>query len=98
MINLQLPSASALRVLCLGAHSDDIEIGCGGTILSLLERHPSVAVRWIVFSASEPRAHEARQSADAFLAKALEKQVSVLHYRDGFFPFQGEQIKEEFEA
>jgi LmbE family N-acetylglucosaminyl deacetylase len=85
-------------VLCLGAHSDDIEIGCGGAVLTLLDRYEQVAVRWVVFSASEERAREARRSADAFLARAGERDVVVKGYRDGFFPFQGAQIKEDFEA
>jgi LmbE family N-acetylglucosaminyl deacetylase len=91
------PARSAYRVLCLGAHSDDIEIGCGGTILTLLERLENVCVGWIVFSASAERAREARTSANAFLEQAREKQVSVRSYRDGFFPFVGAQIKDEFE-
>ena len=72
MLNLGLgkPAGSAYRVLCLGAHSDDIEIGCGGTVLALLERHDNVVVRWIVFSSNEERAGEARASADAFLEHA----------------------------
>ncbi len=99
MLNLRLckPADSTYRLLCLGAHSDDIEIGCGGTILALLERYESVSVRWVVFSSNEVRAREARQSAAAFLARAQERQVTVKSYRDGFFPFQGAQIKDDFE-
>ena len=100
MLNLVLarPMDNAYRVLCLGAHSDDIEIGCGGTILTLLERYDNVIVRWMVFSASSRRAREAHESADAFLARAREKEVAVRDYRDGFFPFLGTRIKEEFET
>jgi LmbE family N-acetylglucosaminyl deacetylase len=100
MLNLSLcrPAGAVLRVLCLGAHSDDIEIGCGGTVLSLLERCDNAVVRWVVFSASEVRAREARDSAAAFLAQAREKEVVVKSYRDGFFPFLGAQIKDDFEA
>jgi LmbE family N-acetylglucosaminyl deacetylase len=100
MFNLTLspPAGQRFRILCLGAHSDDIEIGCGGTVLDLLERHPNATVRWVVFSSSEERAREARESADAFLARAGQKQVVVKSYRDGFFPFQGAQIKDDFEA
>jgi LmbE family N-acetylglucosaminyl deacetylase len=99
MFNLSLgkPSA-ALRLLCLGAHSDDIEIGCGGTILRLLERYADVSVRWVVFSANDVREREARACADAFLARAREKHVEVKRYRDGFFPFLGAQVKDDFEA
>ena len=97
-VSFDKPGNSLLRVLCLGAHSDDIEIGCGGTILVLLERHDNVVFRWIVFSSNEERAGEARASADAFLEHAREKHVVVKNYRDGFFPFLGGQIKDEFEA
>ena len=100
MLNLGLgkPAGSVYRVLCLGAHSDDIEIGCGGTILALLEHHDNVVVRWIVFSSNEERAGEARASANAFLEHAREKHVVVRNYRDGFFPLLGGQIKDEFET
>jgi LmbE family N-acetylglucosaminyl deacetylase len=99
MLNLSLgPADQAYRVLCLGANSDDIEIGCGGTVLALLERCEHAIVRWVVFSSSEERAREARASADAFLRRAREKEIVVKKYRDGFFPFLGAQIKDEFEA
>ena len=100
MLNLGLgkPAGPTYRVLCLGVHSDDIEIGCGGTVLALLEAHDNVVVRWIVFSSNEERAGEARASADAFLDRAVEKEVVVKEFRDGFFPFLGGQIKDEFET
>ena len=100
MLNFALagPMDAAYRVLCLGAHSDDIEIGCGGTILALLEHYGNVTVRWMVFSANHERAREARESADAFLARAQKKEVAVRDYRDGFFPFLGAPIKDDFEA
>ena len=100
MLNLGLgkPAGSTYRVLCLGAQSDDIEIGCGGTILALLDRHDNVVVRWLVFSSNEERAGEARASANAFLDRALKKEVVVKEFRDGFFPFLGGQIKDDFEA
>jgi LmbE family N-acetylglucosaminyl deacetylase len=86
-----------LRVLCLGAHCDDIEIGCGATILSLLTGRDDVVVRWIVLSSDEQRAKEARASAEMFLAGAQEKEVIIRAYRDGFFPAAWGPIKEEFE-
>lgn len=98
MLELLLPRAGAgLRVLCLGAHSDDIEIGCGATLLGLLEARPDVEVMWVVFSARDARAEEARRGADAFLAKAAERTVDLLDFRDGFFPWNGAAIKERFE-
>ncbi len=99
MLNLELdqPGSAALRVLCLGAHSDDIEIGCGGTLLKMLAGRRSVAVHWIVFSASESRAAEARASATRFLAGAADAHVDVKAFRDGFFPYVGYDIKQSFE-
>lgn len=85
------------RILCLGAHSDDIEIGCGGTILKLIEQNPTLEFLWVVFSADGSRADEARSSAEAFLEAAAKKSVSIKQYKTSFFPFQGEAIKESFE-
>lgn len=100
MLNLFLgkdPNAP-LRVLCLGAHSDDIEIGCGGAILKLIETHPNLNFYWVVFGANQPqRASEAEASAEAFLRGAQEKKVVVKGFRDSFFPYNGTAIKEEFE-
>ncbi|HEX3354994.1 MAG TPA: PIG-L deacetylase family protein [Terriglobales bacterium] len=90
--------AAPLTVLCLGAHSDDIEIGCGGTILQLLSHYSNVEVQWTVFSSGREREKEARTSADLFLKQALRSRVVVKNFRDGFFPYQGERIKEFFEA
>lgn len=85
------------RILCLGAHSDDIEIGCGGAVLSLLDRNQDLDVYWMVFSANPERADEARRSAQAFLQRARRAEIVVADYRDGFFPYQGAAIKETFE-
>jgi len=85
------------RVLCIGAHSDDIEIGCGGLILSLLSKQKAVDVDWIVFSAVGPREREARRSAEMFLQGAHRKNIIVKHFRDGFFPYDGAKIKRVFE-
>ena len=84
------------RVLLLGAQADDIEIGCGGTVLRLAEQH-ALSVRWVVFSATPERAQEARASAAEFL-EGLEATVVVHDYRDGYLPWSGAAIKEEFEA
>jgi LmbE family N-acetylglucosaminyl deacetylase len=97
MLALNLPAtAEPLKILCLGAHSDDIEIGCGGTILRLLSSH-NVEIFWVVFGASNQREQEARDSAALFLGRATNKQVIVKNFRDGFFPFEGTKIKEYFE-
>ena len=86
-----------MRVLCLGAHSDDIEIGCGATVLQLIAACPSCEFLWIVFSAGGGRAEEARRSACLFLSGAERKTIEVLEFRDGYFPFEGARIKDYFE-
>jgi LmbE family N-acetylglucosaminyl deacetylase len=89
-----------LRILCLGAHADDIEIGCGGTILRLLKEHGDVDVHWVVFSASgnPQREAEAKQSAESILATSRSKTVIIRDFRDGFFPYIGAEVKEFFET
>jgi LmbE family N-acetylglucosaminyl deacetylase len=86
------------RVLCLGAHSDDIEIGCGGTVLELAEKSADLEFHWLVFSSSPARAAEAVRSAGAFLRRARKKTVAVKSFRDGFLPYEGAAVKECFEA
>ena len=93
---LPRPRKGPLRILCLGAHSDDIEIGCGGTLLQLLARRKSVAIDWVVFSGDGVRAAEARASARR-LAAAPRPRIETKGFRDGFFPSQQAAIKEEFE-
>jgi LmbE family N-acetylglucosaminyl deacetylase len=85
------------RILCLGAHADDIEIGCGATVLRLVESYPELEVRWVVLSGDERRAQEARCSASMFLANAQHSEVTVHTFRDGFFPYVGAEIKTVFE-
>ena len=87
-----------LVVLCLGAHADDLEIGCGGTMLKLASCGRPLAVTWVVWSAEGNRNQEARDGAELFLAQAKSKTVVLKAFRDGFFPYQGEAIKTEFEA
>jgi LmbE family N-acetylglucosaminyl deacetylase len=84
-------------ILCLGAHSDDIEIGCGGSILRLLEENQNTEVYWIVFSADSKRKKEAESSADLFLAGAKKREIRVKNFRESFFPYIGADIKEYFE-
>ena len=82
-----------LSVLCLGAHSDDIEIGAGGTILRWIAAGVRLDVQWCVLSATGPRAEEANASAAAFLAGAAGVRIELGTFRDGFFPYQGSEIK-----
>jgi LmbE family N-acetylglucosaminyl deacetylase len=86
-----------LRILCLGAHSDDIEIGCGGTVLRLLAEHEGSSVHWVVFSATEAREREARASAADFLAGAGAATVLIKAFRESFFPAVWADIKNFFE-
>ena len=81
-------------VLCLGAHADDIEIGCGGTLLKLIDQNPELSVHWAVFSGNEQRAAEARESAAAFFKDANEYKINCHSFKDSFFPYQAEAIKE----
>ena len=99
MLRLEIPRSTrgALRVLCLGAHSDDIEIGCGGTIRHLIASRRRVALDWIVFSGNAVRAREARTSARAIGKDAGSLRIATKRFRDGFFPSQSARIKEEFE-
>jgi LmbE family N-acetylglucosaminyl deacetylase len=95
MLELQI---GALRsVLCLGAHCDDIEIGAGATILKLVAAQPALRVHWVVFSSTEERAAEARASAGDFLKGAASVDVQMKTFSDGFFPAEGQAIKQHFE-
>jgi LmbE family N-acetylglucosaminyl deacetylase len=85
------------RVLCLGAHSDDIEIGAGGTLLKLIEQASDLEICWVVFSAPGLRAEEARLSADDFLSGIKRKQVKIGSFRESYFPSEWPSIKEWFE-
>jgi len=99
MLNLEFarPRDSVFRILCLGAHSDDIEIGCGGTILRVLDDNPAAEVLWVVLGASGPRKTEALASANLFLANARKKEIVIKEFRDGYFPYIGSDIKDFFE-
>lgn len=85
-------------VLCLGAHSDDIEIGCGATILNLIRKRTGLTVWWVVFTADGPRQAEADKSAHMFLRYAGKSQVIIKQFRNGYFPFEGALIKDFFES
>jgi LmbE family N-acetylglucosaminyl deacetylase len=95
MKTLSLVNVKSL--LCLGAHSDDIEIGCGGTVLKLAESNPGLAVHWVVFSATGERGGEAKEAAARFLARAASKAVELHQFRDGYFPSEHAKIKTYFE-
>src|SRR5579871_3617929 len=97
MIALRLPELGRqLQILCLGCHSDDIEIGCGGTILRLAAEYPECAIHWVVFSATGVREQEARKAAELFAGSRLIGPV-LQSFRDGFLPYVGSDIKNVFE-
>ncbi|HET6389441.1 MAG TPA: PIG-L deacetylase family protein [Hyphomicrobium sp.] len=94
-----LPASGGQRsILCLGAHSDDIEIGAGATLLQWISKGAKLNIVWCVLSGIGEREREARGSAEAFLQGAAAGNVEVMSFKDGFFPTQGEQIKEWFES
>lgn len=86
-----------LRILCLGSHPDDIEIGCGGTILRLIEEVNDINFFWVIFSANKKRKNEAHKSANIFLKSAKSKKILVKDFRESYFPYLGVSIKEYFE-
>lgn len=96
-LTLNKERENPLHILFLGAHSDDIEIGCGGTVLKLIQQYPNAVFHWIVFSAGLHRASEGQASAESFLVQAQHKYISIKDYRDSFFPYLGGEIKNYFE-
>jgi LmbE family N-acetylglucosaminyl deacetylase len=82
-----------LSVLCLGAHSDDIEIGAGATILNWIASGVRLDIHWCVLSAAGERAAEAEASAAAFMEGAEHQRTELAAFRDGFFPYQGQDLK-----
>ena len=90
-------SGERLSVLCIGAHSDDIEIGAGATILGWIDKGIQLDVHWAVLSAIGARSDEAHASARAFLANARSAEIDIAAFQDGFFPYEGAAIKAWFE-
>ena len=77
----------ALDVLCLGAHCDDIEIGCGASILKLAESNSSLRITWVVFSSNTVRADEANSSFERFTEGAGSSEIQIFEFRNGYFPY-----------
>ena len=96
-LDLGFKKSSSPQILCLGAHSDDIEIGCGGSILRLAQQYPSCVFHWVVFSAVGPRLVEARAAAALFTSTSNIEGPSIKSFPDGFMPFAGAEIKTVFE-
>jgi LmbE family N-acetylglucosaminyl deacetylase len=96
-LTLMEPPQDALDVLCLGAHCDDIEIGCGGTVLRLTDEFPAARFHWVVLSSNDERATEAERSAEYFLAGAGKQDIRIERFRESYFPWVGAEIKDYFE-
>jgi len=92
------PAGVGLELLCLGAHSDDLELGCGGTLLRLLDELPIEHVTWVVLSGDEERGDEAERSYRQLLDGRCEMEIHLKQFRDGFFPYTAVPIKEFFES
>ena len=95
-LGLRKTSSEPLTILCLGAHSDDIEIGCGGTLLQLIQGVAKPKFCWVVLSAAGRRGEEARKAADLFTT-GCEKELIVKEFRDGYLPYDGGLVKDFFE-
>ena len=89
----ELGTEAPLHLVCLGAHSDDIEIGAGGTVVRLLRERPNTHVVWAVLTGGEKRQREAASSAEALLADAASVRIETPGFRDGHLPWQGTEIK-----
>lgn len=96
-LKLNLKGDRPLTILCLGAHSDDIEIGCGGTILRLLDEYPGCRIHWVVFSAIGVRKDEAQKGAETFAGLKQIEALQLHEFSDGFMPYNGEKVKRVFE-
>jgi LmbE family N-acetylglucosaminyl deacetylase len=85
------------RLLCIGAHSDDIEIGAGATVQRVLRENPDVEVTWCVLSGNEARQQEAARGAEFLLGPRVARTVVLKDFTDSYFPDQRAKIKEFFE-
>ena len=94
---LHTGASEALTILCLGAHSDDIEIGCGGTVLRLAQQYPQAVFHWVVFSAIGARESEAKRGAALFVGPNRLSGPLLKAFPDGFMPFVGAEVKAVFE-
>jgi LmbE family N-acetylglucosaminyl deacetylase len=92
------PDGRAPRVLCIGAHCDDIEIGCGGTLLWLRQRWPEAPIHWLVLASNDQRRAETEAGARGLLGESATKHLEFGGFRDGFLPYEGARVKEYFEA
>lgn len=97
MLPLIFSKSEGLNILCLGAHCDDIEIGCGGTMLRLIKENANLNIKWVVFTSNEQREKEARSSANSFLKEVARHEIIIKGFKDGFMPQYAAEIKTYFE-
>jgi LmbE family N-acetylglucosaminyl deacetylase len=97
MLNLNFGENGPATVLCLGAHCDDIEIGCGGALAVLAERFPALKLRWAVFSGDDTRSGETRAAAARLLPASVDCSIEIMAFRQSYFPWEGAGIKDQFE-
>jgi LmbE family N-acetylglucosaminyl deacetylase len=97
-VALDLAAAPPARVLVLGAHCDDIEIGCGGTLLRLVETNPAVEIRCVIFCSDPQRGAETRACIAQLLGPATAGRLRLHSHRDGYLPHAGPALKDAFEA
>jgi LmbE family N-acetylglucosaminyl deacetylase len=97
MVSIKINKRSGIKILCLGAHCDDIEIGCGGTLMSLMKKYKGTEIHWVVFSSDSERGKEARMCANKFLKNAGRKNIEIKNFQNSYFPYIGREIKNCFE-
>ena len=95
-LHLELPEERALSVLAIGAHPDDIEIGAGGTLLTLAEARPGLRARYVVLTGTEERHSEARAAASSFLPEA-DLTIELHHLPEGRLPAVWGRVKDILE-
>lgn len=93
---MQLEFSNLHSVLCIGAHPDDIEIGCGGTLLELMSRNPAARMDWIVFGCNRVREIEAISSFRRWFGNSPSRTIHTHFFSDTLFPSQQSEIKEQF--
>jgi LmbE family N-acetylglucosaminyl deacetylase len=99
MLRLRFDTGAPPRLaLFLGAHCDDVEIGCGGTLVRLIQDYPGISIVWVTFSGNDVRERETRAAAARLLRGARDPRVIVHRFRNGYFPWVGGEIKDAFEA
>lgn len=97
MLSFDFGKKDGLNILCLGAHCDDIEIGCGGTILRLISENNVNQIKWVVFTSTKQREAEARSGAGAFLSGVKGAEIVINDFEDGYLPYNARAVKQYFE-